>query len=93
MMDLTFKKVAGSSKSAHQRVQSGGSEVGEVWREQVNVIVSKMTGPRRTALRWRWFAKKAGTSETLGRHTRAALLLGAGYKTKAEAIAVMRRPV
>jgi hypothetical protein len=88
---LTLKKVAGSTKSAHQRALSDETEVGEVWREQVNVIVSKMTGPRRTALRWRWFARQTGSSVTLGRHTRAATLGYAGFKTKGEAISALTR--
>lgn len=39
--------------------------------------------------RWRWFAKQAGCTITLGRGTRAAMLLGPGFKTKDEAVAVL----
>ena len=52
-MDINFKTVSGSAKSAHQAVTVDEALAGEVWPEQVNVEVSKLTEPRRTALKWR----------------------------------------
>lgn len=88
-MTLTFKTIRGSEKAAHQHALDGDKIVGEVWREQVSVVVSKLTEPRRMGKKWRWFAKKAGSTETLGRGTRAALLLGPGFKSKVDAAAVL----
>ncbi|MBR8029271.1 hypothetical protein KDX27_41660 [Burkholderia cenocepacia] len=88
-MTTKLTRVAGSEKSAHQQVHVGENAVGEIWREKVKVVVSKLTVPRVTAERWRWFAKQAGSTITLGRGTRAAMLLGPVFKTKDEAIAVL----
>lgn len=81
----SFKSVKPSEKSAHQRVEINDCEAGEVWREQVNVVVSKITEPRRMAQKWRWFARCAGEAAVLGRGTRAAMLLGAGFSSKHKA--------
>ncbi|MBR8054756.1 hypothetical protein CFB84_43035 [Burkholderia aenigmatica] len=67
----------------------GENAIGEIWREKVKVVVSKITAPQVKADRWRWFAKQAGCTITLGRGTRAAMLLGPGFKTKDEAVAVL----
>ncbi|VWC80110.1 hypothetical protein BLA39750_01133 [Burkholderia lata] len=88
-MILTLSKVAGSERSAHQLVKAGDTAIGEIWREQVNVVVSKLTEPRRMGTKWRWFAKRTGSAETLGRGTRAAYLLGPGYKSKNEALSAL----
>lgn len=88
-MTTRLTKIAGSKKSAHQQVHATETVIGEVWREQVKVVVSKIAAPRVTAERWRWFAKQAGSTVTLGRGTRLAMLLGPGFKTKDEAIAVL----
>jgi hypothetical protein len=88
-MTTRLTKIAGSEKSAHQQVHADEIAIGEIWREKVKVVVSKITAPRVTAERWRWFAKQAGSMATLGRGTRAAMLLGPGFKTKDEAIAVL----
>lgn len=85
-MIINLKPVIGSAKSAHQVVTVDDSLTGEVWREQVNVVVSKLTEPTRTVLKWRWFAKLDGVPGTLGRGTRAAMLLGPGFKNKNVAI-------
>ena len=82
--------IKGSARLNHQAVSIDGSDVGEVWKEQVDVVVSKMTDPRRLAKQWRWFSKRTGASATLGRGTRAAMLLGPGFKSKDDAIAAMR---
>lgn len=88
-MPMNFKSFTGSVKSAHQEVSIDGRRVGEIWREQVNVVIGKLTDPRRMALKWRWFAKRDGDAGTLGRGTRAAMLLGPGFKTKDAATAVL----
>jgi hypothetical protein len=75
-MNVTLRVIARSDKSAHQLVQSGDATVGEVWCEQVSIVVSKLTEPRRMGTKWRWFARQTGNSATLGRGTRAATLLG-----------------
>lgn len=82
MNTITYTKVPGSDKAAHQYVQIGDQRVGEVWREQAHVVVSKLTAPRRTAFKWRWFARKDGDSAVLGKGTRVALLLGAGFGSR-----------
>src|SRR5690242_3209116 len=81
----SFASIKPSDKSAHQRVEINDRPAGEVWREQVNVVVSKLTEPRRMALKWRWFARCAGDSQILGRGTRAAVLLGPGFASKGKA--------
>ena len=88
-MAITFKKVPGSAKAAHQTLCDDGTDIGEVWRERVSVVVSKLTEPRRMATKWRWFAKKAGSVAVLGRGDRAAMLLGAGFKTKQDAVTAL----
>lgn len=88
-MTINLQTVTVSKKAAHQTVIADGHHVGEVWREQVNVIVSKLTEPRRMAPKWRWFAKRVGKSVTLGRGTRAAVLLGPGFKSKRSAISAL----
>lgn len=88
-MDLILRRIAKSEKSAHQLVQRGDSTLGEIWREEVSVVVSKITAPRRTGMKWRWFAKQVDGSATLGRGTRAAMLLGAGFKTSADALSAL----
>lgn len=80
-----FKSVKSSKKSAHQRVEINDREAGEIWREQVQVVVSKLTEPRRMALKWRWFARCAGDTTVLGRGTRSAMLFGAGFSSKHKA--------
>lgn len=82
----TFKSVKDSSRSTHQKVLVNAVVVGEVWREQVHVTVSSLTQPRRTAVKWRWFARKEGASATLGKGTRMAMLFGSGFKTKGAAV-------
>ncbi|MFC0698066.1 hypothetical protein [Paraburkholderia humisilvae] len=82
-------KIAGSKKSAHQQVHLGEQVIGEIWREKVNVVVSKVTAPRVMAERWRWFGKQAGVATVLGRGTRAAMLVGPGFKTRDAVITVL----
>lgn len=90
-MTVTFRKIANSEKSAHQQVFADDSQIGEVWREQVTVVVSKMLAPRKMAQKWRWFGKRTGESTTLGRGTRSSMLLGPGYKSKDDAAAEIIR--
>lgn len=80
-----FKSIKPSAKSVHQRVEINDREAGEVWREQAHVVVSKLTEPRRMALKWRWFARCAGETTVLGRGTGASALLGAGFPSKQKA--------
>lgn len=46
-MPIEFKKIPSSPKAAHQNVALDGSVIGEIWREKVSVVVSKLTEPRR----------------------------------------------
>jgi len=85
----TFRKVPDSSHWDHQWVLVAGAVVGEVWREETRVVVSKLTEPRRTERKLRWFARDL-QGKTLGRGTRAAMLLGAGFKSKAEAVLALQ---
>ena len=80
-----FKSIKPSEKSAHQRVEINDRNAGEIWREEVNVVVSKLTEPRRMAKKWRWFARCPGDAPVLGCGTRAAMLLGAGFRSKHQA--------
>lgn len=80
-----FKSIKPSVKAAHQRVEINDRDAGEVWREEVNVVVSKLSEPRRMAKKWRWFARCSGAAPVLGRGTRAAMLLGAGFSSKHQA--------
>lgn len=88
-MTTRLTKIARSEKPAHQQIHADELAIGEIWREKVKVVVSNITAPRVTAERWRWFAKQAGSRVTLGRGTRAALLLGPGFKSKDDAIAAL----
>lgn len=88
----SFSRVTESQKSAHAKVEINDREAGEVWREQVNVPVK--AGGR--TLKWRWFARAHGESKVLGKSTRVAMLLGAGFVSKnkaAEALYVGREAV
>lgn len=82
----SFKTVKPSEKSAHQLVEINDREAGEIWREQVSVVISKLAEPRRMGLKWRWFARCAGDTMVLGKGTRAAMLLGPGFKSKDKAV-------
>lgn len=86
-MSPNFKTIKGSVKSSHQSVAIGDELVGEVWREQVNVLVSKLTAPRRIEIRWRWFAKRKGVAGTIGRGRRAASGFGNKHAAVAAALA------
>lgn len=79
---LAYFKIAGSTKSAHQCVSVDEAAIGAVWREQVHVP----DGKGRQKLKWRWFPRCALDQKTLGRGTRAAVILGAGYASKAKAV-------
>ena len=81
----SFKTVKPSEKLALQRVEINDRVAGEVWREQASVVVSKLTEPRRMVTKWRWFARCVGETTVLGRGTRAAMLLGAGFTSKNKA--------
>lgn len=85
----SFSRISDSHKSAHAKVEINDREAGEIWREQVNVPVK--VGGR--TLKWRWFARIQGDSKVLGKNTRAAMILGAGFTSKtnaAEAISLGR---
>lgn len=45
-MTTRLTKVSGSEKSAHQQVHVGENAIGEIWREKVKVVVSKITAPQ-----------------------------------------------
>lgn len=78
MAIYSFSRIADSQKSAHVKVDINDREAGEVWRERVNVPVK--AGGR--TLKWRWFARISGESKVLGKNTRAAMILGAGFTSK-----------
>lgn len=80
---ISYTMVTGSTREYHQTVYIGDVAIGEVWRERSLVVVSGLTQPRRMGLKWRWFAKPSDSQIVLGRRTRAAMLLGAGFKSKA----------
>lgn len=83
MPNIKFIPKANSQKSAHNMVEINGHEAGEVWREQVNVPVK--TGSTQKSLKWRWFSRRLGEIVTLGRGTRSAMIMGAGFTSKNEA--------
>lgn len=85
---LSFKTIvkADGRRTGVQEVYEGEQLIGHVWREQVHVVVSKMTEPRRMQLRLRWFARCADSSDTLGRGTRVAAVMGAGFGSKNAAV-------
>lgn len=85
MTIYSFRTIKPSEKSAHQMVEINDRVAGEVWREQVSVVVSKLTESRRMGLKWRWFARCTGEATVLGRGTRVAMVLGAGFSSKAKA--------
>ncbi|WP_059414296.1 hypothetical protein [Cupriavidus basilensis] len=76
-----FTTIADSGRSAHQHVEINDIEAGEVWREQVHVWDCK----GKQSLKWRWFAKCKGDAKVLGKGTRAAVILGAGFPSKHKA--------
>ncbi|WP_139176077.1 MULTISPECIES: hypothetical protein [unclassified Janthinobacterium] len=80
MSIIRFKPVKGSARFAHQQVEIDEKIVGEVWREQSRVIVSKLSQPLRQEIRWRWFGKGEGDTKTLGRDRQG--LVGLGFTSK-----------
>jgi hypothetical protein len=88
---VTHRKIAGSTKNSHQTIEIDGCRVGELWREQAHVTVSKMTAPRRTALKWRWFSKIDGQHKIFGRGDRVAMILGPGFSTKTLAVGALTK--
>lgn len=92
-MTETFKSVQGSTKVAHQLVMIDQEVVGEVWRENVHVVTSKLTEPRKMALKSRWFSRQDGFTVTLGKGTRVAMLLGAGFKSRAAAVDEIKKMI
>lgn len=91
-MDYSFKEFEDTNphRFSCQSVFIGNDPIGTVWRERVNVVVSKLTEPRKMAVKWRWFALETGGNQPLGRGTRSAMLLGAGFQTKSDALDAMR---
>lgn len=88
MSIVSYKKVKGSTKSAHQQVEIDDQVVGEVWREQTRVIVSKLREPIRDGMKWRWFATVEGHTTVLGRKRES--LIGPGYPSKDKAVDAMQ---
>lgn len=86
-----FKAIANSPRVAHSTVSVQGVELGEVWKEHVQVTVSSFTQPRRTAMKWRWFSRRDPSSPVCGKNTRTALLLGAGFRSRAEAFEELQK--
>lgn len=84
MSIVSFKTIKGSAKSAHQQIEINDQIVGEVWREQARVIVSKLSQPLRQEMRWRWFAKATCGGEVLGRGRTG--LAGPGFPSKDKAV-------
>ena len=84
--DLQLRAMKGSQRLSHQSVLRAGVQVGELWREEALVVVSKLTEPRRMAKKWRWFGKVNGATETIGRGTRMAMLIGPGLKSRSEVL-------
>lgn len=87
MSIVSYKTVKGSAKSAHQNVEINDQVVGEVWREQARVIVSKLSQPLRQEMKWRWFARIDGEAKVLGREGRT--LAGPGFASKDKAADAM----
>lgn len=81
--------VRGSARQSHSSVSRDGAAVGEVWREESLVVVSKLTEPRRMAKKWRWFGKIIGRTETIGRGTQRAMLMGSGLKSRTDVLREM----
>ena len=86
---VTLRKVLFNRDDGKYMVSVADQLIGEVWREQTLVVVSKLTEPERTSMRWRWFAKwldgdNAGKVLTQG--ARRAMLMGAGFATRQEAL-------
>ena len=77
----TYTAVRGRGRSGHQQVHVGDKLVGEIWREAVSIPKSKARNP----MKWRWFARAAHDETVLGRGTRRALLVGAGFTSKNKA--------
>ncbi|KAB8048669.1 hypothetical protein GCN78_18160 [Janthinobacterium rivuli] len=80
MSIIRFKPVKGSTRFAHQQVEIDDKIVGEVWREQSRVIVSKLSQPLRQEMRWRWFGKGEDDTKIFGRDRQG--LVGLGFTSK-----------
>lgn len=83
MPNIKFISIQNSQKSAHNTVLINGHDAGEVWREQVNVPVK--IGSTHKTLKWRWFSRRLGETTTLGKGTRTAMIIGAGFTSRNEA--------
>jgi len=77
----TYTAMHGSGRSNHQQVLVRGKPAGEVWRESVIIPKSKARNP----MKWRWLARASNDETVLGRGTRHALVLGAGFASKNKA--------
>ena len=83
---LKLTAVRSSQLASHCQVSREGQVVGEVWAEDVLVVVSKLTEPRRMEKKRRWFGKVVGHAGTIGRGTRLAMLMGPGLKTRGDVL-------
>lgn len=88
--DLQLRAMKGSQRPSHQSVTRCGVQVGELWREEVLVVVSKLTEPRRMAKKWRWFGKVHSSAGTIGRGTHLAMMMGPGLKSRSEVLQAIK---
>lgn len=76
---IVYVKVTNSGKPAHQYVNFDSERVGEIWREQVDVVDAKGN----TTKRWRWFATQYISTDSSERAEATRCTTGYGSKDKA----------
>lgn len=78
---VSFRSIKDSKKSAHSTVIINDVDTGEVWREKTPI--KDLRG--KSTIKFRWFAQSS-SGNTLGRGTRVAMILGAGFPSRDKAV-------
>lgn len=78
---IVYIKVRDSGQNAHQFVNIEGRRIGEIWREQVDIV----GGKSHPFKKWRWFAKAAGSLSELCTNSESPNV-GTPYGTKDKAV-------
>lgn len=76
---IVYLKVPHSVKQAHQYVSFDGERIGEIWREQIDVIDVKGNSSKK----WRWFASRDTSGICIDEAAASSSKTGYGSKDRA----------
>jgi hypothetical protein len=76
---IVYLKVPNSVKQAHQYVNHNGERIGEVWREQIDIIDVKGNSLKK----WRWFASRDSSGVCIDEAGTLSCKIGYGSKDRA----------